>query len=355
MFRNRVIQILLSPFSLLYGIGVSIRNFLYSVKLLKAVKFSVPTISIGNITVGGTGKTPHIEYLIRLLQDYINVGTMSRGYGRKTSGFKMVQRTSTAREVGDEPLQFKLKFPHLPVSVAESRALGIPDLLGRNPQINTILLDDAFQHLSVTPHINILLTTYERPYFKDFLMPSGRLREWPSGAMRADAIILTKCPRDMTREEREKWIEEIDPTPSQSVFFSTMIYGNPYSFFNSQERISLESLDGVVLLTAIADSNKLEQRIRENVDTTLVMEFEDHHYFTSYEVTRAINNFKSLEADNKVLLTTEKDAMRLIPFRNELRKNNVPVFLLPIQVKFLFQEIHNFDDYIKSELLKIKV
>lgn len=355
MVNNWVVKIILFPFSLLYGLGVSIRNGLYSVKLLKAVKFSVPIISIGNITIGGTGKTPHVEYLIRLLQPYINVATMSRGYGRKTTGFRMVTRNSTVREVGDEPLQFKLKYPNIPVSVAENRALGIPQLLGQYPQVNAVILDDGFQHLSVKPHMNILLTTFKKPYYKDFLMPSGRLREWSSGAMRATAVIVTKCPSDITDEEREVITRELELKESQALFFSTLDYGLPYSFFNPQERVSLDTLEGAVVLSAIADSEYMEDYVTEHVEYSMIMSYADHHDFSSTDISRVIENYQSIKGSRKVVLTTEKDAVRLLPFRDVFIENKVPVFLLPIQVRFIFNDIHDFDNYIKEELLKIRV
>lgn len=355
MLRDWLIKILLFPFSLLYGFAISIRNFLYSQDVLKSVKFSVPIISIGNITVGGTGKTPHVEYLVRHLQPYINVSIMSRGYKRKTKGFRMATIKSTVKEVGDEPLQYKLKFPHIPIAVAESRALGIPDLLGRNPHIQTVILDDAFQHRSVEPHLNILLTTHKNPYFRDFLLPSGRLREWPAGATRADAIIVTKCPPSLSDSERREWIETLELEKYQSVFFSTMKYSPPYSYFNTGIRLDLNDLDGVVLISAIADSQYMEEHIDQYVDRIISMSFEDHHYFEPHEIGRLIKNFQEMKATKKAVITTEKDAVRLIPHREELHKHKIPVYLLPIQVEFLFKEIHNFDEYLKAELMKIRV
>lgn len=280
---------------------------------------------------------------------------MSRGYGRKSVGFKMVQQNSTVRDVGDEPLQYKLKHPQIPVSVAESRALGIPELLKNHPEINTIILDDGFQHLSVKPHLNILLTTYKDPYFKDFLLPSGRLREWSSAASRADAIIVTKCPPDMDASEIAQWEESLDLRPGQSLFFSTMTYGRPYSFFAPEVRVSLDTLDGVVLLSAIADSAYLEDYVTSFIDYSLVMSYTDHHNFDSTDISKVIENYNSMKMERKFVLTTEKDAMRLIKHRKVLYENKIPVFLLPLQVKFLFEDRYNFDDYIKEELLKVQV
>jgi tetraacyldisaccharide 4'-kinase len=191
---KKTLQLLLAPISFLYGLGVSIYQGFYLSGFFKTLKFSIPVISVGNLTVGGTGKSPHIEYLIRLLKDYIPVAVLSRGYRRKTSGHILLTQLHTALDVGDEPVQIKNKFPDVPFAVNSNRSIGIPKLLSQHPEIKTILLDDAFQHLEVTPGLNILLTEYSNPYFKDYLLPSGRLREWRYGARRADIIIVTKCP-----------------------------------------------------------------------------------------------------------------------------------------------------------------
>ena len=197
MIQYWISIILLSPFALVYGVAMSIRRFLYETKLMRSSQFDVPTISVGNLSTGGTGKTPHIEYLIRLLQPYINVSVLSRGYKRKTEGFRMVQVDNTVLEVGDEPLQFKLKYPSVPIAVSERRAYAIPQMLYRHPDIQTILLDDAFQHLAVAPYFNILLTEYNFPFNKDFLLPAGRLRDWRKTAAKANVIVVTKCKNDL--------------------------------------------------------------------------------------------------------------------------------------------------------------
>lgn len=354
MVRYWLLKILLAPISLLYGIGVSIRNFLYDSKAMKPVKFSVPIISVGNLSVGGSGKTPHVEYLLRYLKQYMPIATMSRGYRRKSKGFKMVEYNSHVEEAGDEPLQFKKKYPDVAVAVSESRALGIPSLLGNAPQTQCIILDDAFQHRAVQPYINILLTTHSNPYFRDFMMPSGRLREWPSAADRADIIMVSKCHEDMSHEDRKKWVELIEPKDHQRIFFTYYKYYNPYSLYKNSHSVSLDQVESVVLLSALASTEYLEEYVEARVENVINMPFNDHHYFTKFDIGQAIGHWKRLPGKSKMILTTEKDAMRLIPHIKELHKNQVPVYVLPINVSFLFNEEQVFQSLIKDKLLKFK-
>ena len=208
-FQETLAKILLFPFSLLYGFGVNMRNFFYQTKMLRSVSFDVPVISVGNLSVGGAGKTPHIEYLIELLRPYLHVATLSRGYKRKTEGFIAVLPEHSAIQVGDEPLQYKRKYQDVFVTVSENRAFGIPKLMMQKPDTQVILLDDAFQHRAVKPGLNILLTEYSNLYTRDFLLPMGRLREWSGAAKRADTIVVTKCPFSLTAEDKQQIIKEL--------------------------------------------------------------------------------------------------------------------------------------------------
>ncbi len=225
MLQSTLAKILLAPISLLYGLGISFRNYCYRRGLLKGISFSVPVISVGNLSVGGAGKTPHIELLIRNLRDHVHIATLSRGYRRKTKGFQLVKPTSNAEEVGDEPLQFARKFPDVLVAVAEERAFAIPQIVGARPATELILLDDAFQHRAVQPGLNILLTQYNLPFTRDYLLPSGRLREWRSAYARADVIIVTKCPPVLDAAAAQRLREEIDPLPHQTLYFTYYDYG----------------------------------------------------------------------------------------------------------------------------------
>ncbi len=351
MVDNIVLRILLAPFSLLYGLGVSFRSFLYRKGYLRSVAFSIPVISVGNLSVGGAGKTPHVEYLIRLLRDYINVATLSRGYGRKSRGFKWVHRQMNADEAGDEPLQYKRKFEGIWVAVGESRTLAIPEMLSGQPDLQVIILDDAFQHLAIRPGLNILLSEYSYPFTTDWLLPSGRLREWRSGYKRADLIIVSKCPVDLTMDEARKLKESIDPTPNQQIFFSYYQYSSPYSYYDP--RILLSSWEGleILLVTGIARTDYLASYLEQLPIRFHQLEFTDHHAFTESDMERILKAFRQLPSEKKILLTTEKDAMRLEKFRNFLAIEQVPTYILPVQVAFHFDQGPDFDATIQSFLL----
>ncbi len=355
MFQDPLIRLLLLPFSLLYGLGVSIRDFFYRRKLLISVKFNLPVISVGNLSVGGAGKTPHIEYLIRLLQPFLNVATLSRGYRRKTQGYQIVRPFNTADDVGDEPLMFARKFPDVFVTVNESRELGIPQIMQHAPQTQAILLDDAFQHRSVQPGLNILLTEYSRPFTRDYLLPSGRLREWRSAYRRADIIVVSKCPPDLTEKEKEAMVAEIKPFPFQDIFFSSYRYLPPYYIFNPNYRIDLQEDVSVLLVCAIAGTDYLMNHLESRAGTVRVKEFEDHHYFSSTDLEDIERLFNTMPGGKKIILTTEKDAMRMEMHRQWLLEKKLPVMVLPVEVYFHFEDGILFDKAVKEFLLEFKV
>ncbi len=340
---------------MLYGLGVSLRNFLYRHKLLSSVRFSVPVISVGNLSIGGAGKTPHIEYLIRLLRPYLTVATLSRGYRRTTRGYQVVLAEDHARNTGDEPLQFKRKFPDVFVTVCESRALGIPALLQDRPDTQTILLDDAFQHRSVQPGLNILLTEYDLPFTRDFLLPSGRLREWRSAYRRADLVIVSKCPADLTEAEAARLTTAIQPFAHQRVLFSAYRYEHPYYILNPRHRIPLLENMAVLLVCAIANTAYLQRYLQATTGMVRTIAYEDHHYFTEEDLHHIERNFLLLPASNRIILTTEKDAMRLELHREWLMSQRIPVMVLPVSVHFLFDGAEHFDTAVKSFLLNFKI
>jgi len=348
------LQILLSPFSLLYGIGIIIRDFLYQTGLLKGVKFSIPIISVGNLSVGGSGKTPHIEYLIRLLKDYLEVATLSRGYKRKTKGFLIATSHHDATHIGDEPLQYKRKFPEILVTVSESRTYAIPEIMNFSPNTQVVLLDDAFQHRAIVPGLNILLTEYAHPFTRDYLLPAGRLREWRSSYERADLIVVTKCPSDFQREEQVLFFREITPLPHQQLFFSYFEYSFPYYLFNLKYAIRLQPNLDVLLICAIARTDYLLQYLQNQVNSVVLLEFEDHHYFTKNDIASFKATFERMESPRKLIITTEKDAMRFDLHREFLIKHQLPIFVLPVEVKFHFEEGEKFNEIIKSYLLNFR-
>lgn len=351
MIRTYLIRLLLAPFAFLYGIGVFIFNGLYALKILDGLSFSVPVISIGNLTVGGAGKTPHTEYLLRLLRPYINVAILSRGYGRKTKGYRRVQRNANAEMVGDEPFMYKLKYPDVEVVVSESRAFAIPQMIANIQNIQTILLDDGFQHRAVKPDVNILLTTYDAPYTQDFLLPAGRLREWRRGARRADAIIVTKCPETLNEEDKKSMIDKVRRRKDQKIFFSKYHYHTPYLLTNPNDRIVLDDRMDVLLVSAIARTEYLVKHLEHKIDGLEIMSFKDHHYYTPYDIEQIAERFKRIQNEHKIILTTEKDATRFHLLVQEIKKHGLSIYLLPAEVKFIDGPYGSFDDYVKNRLL----
>jgi tetraacyldisaccharide 4'-kinase len=220
------------PLALLYGLAIWLRNKFFEWDILPEQEFDLPVIGVGNLMVGGTGKTPHVEYLLNLLKDDYKTATLSRGYGRKSLGYILADEESIAEEIGDEPMLYATKYKNTLVVVCEKRLYAIPNLIGDHPETDVIIMDDAFQHRSVKAGLNILLTTYEKPFYEDFLLPSGRLREWPSGYKRANIIIVTKCPDSITEQKEREIIQKINPLPGQKIFFSKMVYTKPVNVFS---------------------------------------------------------------------------------------------------------------------------
>lgn len=354
MNRNLLGRILLSPFTLLYSIGVGLRNIFYDSGLLKSTSFNIPVISVGNLSVGGAGKTPHVEYLITLLQEYLNVAVLSRGYKRKSKGFRWVNSNDQVTQTGDEPLQFKRKFPKTSVAVCESRNLGIPLMLQGKPDIQAMLLDDAFQHRSVVPGLNILLTTFDEPYTRDYLLPSGRLREFRSSASRADIVVVTKCPVTIDEKSMQKYRKELNLDRLQKLFFSIYEYADPYYMYNPSIRKKLTRDTKVVLLSAIANVEYLLDYLDVNADIVQLLKYEDHHYFKEEEILLLEKIIKEIDDPNTIIITTEKDAMRLDLHRQKIIESKLPIFALPIKVKVLSEKEDNFDESIKDFLLNFK-
>lgn len=355
LLQRLIARILLSPFSLLYGIGVWLRNVSYDTGLLKATKFSIPVINVGNLSVGGQGKSPHVEYLVELLKPYIDVATLSRGYMRKTKGFRLAKYEDTAETVGDEPIQYKRKYKDLVVAVSESRNTGIPMILQHHPNVQTILLDDAYQHRAVTPGLNILLTQYSLPFTRDHLLPVGRLREWKKAYRRADIIIITKCPDKITQHDKDAMETEIEPFDHQKIYFSKYEYHSPYHFINTNHRLDLDKAHNILLISAIANTDYLLDYLEPRVDSIQHLEYEDHHIFTEEDLRYQKKVYDNMEGENNFILTTEKDAMRLEPYRQKFYEWGVQIYILPIKVKFLFDEQEKFNESIKDFLLKFKV
>jgi len=308
----KLIRFLLFPFALLYDLVTTIRNYFYDKGFLKSVRFDIPVIAVGNLSVGGTGKTPQIEYLIRLLQGEYKVAVLSRGYKRKTRGFILLNESHTTEDVGDEPLQFFKKFSNtLNVSIAVdvNRVNGIQQLQ-KLVSPDVILLDDAFQHRKVKAGFYILLTKYDDLYTNDYLLPRGNLRESRRGAKRAHIIVVTKCPENLSEDAQQTIREKLKASHNQQVFFSSISYHNETG---GKSRLSLNELNEyeIVLITGIANPLPLVNFLNEKGCLVEHMNFPDHHHFTSQEIQQIQAKFEKLTADKKLILTTEKDYMRL--------------------------------------------
>ncbi|HVG13225.1 MAG TPA: tetraacyldisaccharide 4'-kinase [Flavisolibacter sp.] len=352
MFSNwflKSFRLLLLPFALIYGAIVWLRNWLYDRNVLRATSFGMPIICVGNLSLGGTGKSPMVEYLVRHLKNHFKVATLSRGYKRKTKGYALASANTTAIDIGDEPMQFHRKFPEVPVAVGEERLVAIPQLLHDHPATEAIILDDAFQHRAIKAGLNILLTEYSNLFTRDFFVPTGDLRDVRSSYRRAGIIVITKCPGDLDPLEKAAIIKEINPGPDQRVFFTTIIYGTPYHLISHGLKQVSEDTE-VLLVTGIANPKPLKELLEDKIHTYYMMHYGDHHIFSIDDWRDILKRFEAIQSQNKILLTTEKDAMRLLKFEIEL--TNLPFYVIPIEHKFLFGEGTMFDslvsDFIKN-------
>jgi tetraacyldisaccharide 4'-kinase len=333
-FTFQSFRVLLFPFSVLYAGVIRIRHFLYDKKWLTSVRFNLPIISVGNLTVGGTGKSPMIEYIVELLQHEYKVAIISRGYKRRTKGYVLADDETTALEIGDEPMQFKLHFPTVPVAVCERRIEAIPQLLQDCPDTSVVLLDDAFQHREIEPSFSILLTDFNNLFTRDLPLPTGDLRDLRFAYRRADLVIVTKCPSDITEKQAEEIQKEINPLPHQHVLFATLEYESLYAMSDTNHKRKLNPETGVLLVTGIANPKPLKQKLQQQESGYEYLSFPDHHIFTIDDLRSIRKRFEQLKEIDKLILTTEKDAVRLFKFKEEL--NNLPVFVLPVRHRFLF-------------------
>lgn len=346
MFSNfflKSFRILLLPFALLYWLGIAIRNWLYNKNIIESTSFGLPLICVGNLSVGGTGKSPMVEYLVSNLKTDYKVATLSRGYKRKTKGYALADEKTTALEIGDEPMQFHLKFPDVPVAVGEERILAIPQLLHDKPGIQAIILDDAFQHRAIKAGLNILLTDYNNLFTRDFYLPTGDLRDMKSSYKRAEIIIVTKCKKELNESEMQKLIKEINPLPGQHVFFTAIDYSRPYHIITKEEK-GLSGKVEILLVTGIANPKPLKKLLEEHSNTYQMLQYADHHIFTIDDLKDIKESFDKINAKEKVILTTEKDAVRLLKFCDEIR--DMPFYVVPVKHQFLFNQGAEFDQLI---------
>lgn len=344
-------RVLLLPFALLYGLVVIIRNKLFDKGYLKSADFHFPLICVGNLAVGGTGKSPMVEYIVRLLRQDFNVATLSRGYKRKTKGYVLAGERTTALEIGDEPMQFHIKFPGVAVAVGEERLDAVPQLLHDKPDLQAIILDDAFQHRAVTAGFNILLTECSNLFSNDVFLPTGDLRDAKGSYKRADVIVVTKCPPDLSTEMKRKIIRSIRPYPHQKIFFTCIDYGTPYHIRTKQERLITKE-DEVLLVCGIANPQPLKEYIFDNAETYYQQDYSDHHIFTIDDLKEIKKRYERIDAASKFIVTTEKDAMRFFKFDEEIA--GLPLYVLPIRHRFLFNEGRQFDEMLISFIRNFK-
>jgi tetraacyldisaccharide 4'-kinase len=337
-------RVLLLPVAVIYGFIIFIRNRLYDRKWLKSASFNFPLVCVGNLAVGGTGKSPMVEYLIELLKPHYKIGTLSRGYKRRTKGYALADQHTTALEIGDEPMQFHSKFPDIAVASCEERIVGIPHLLQDVPDLQAIILDDAFQHREVNAGFNILLTEWNNLYSQDFFLPTGDLRDEWASAKRAQVIIVTKCPYNLSPEMKQKIIRNLNPTATQRVFFTTIEYGVPYHIFNHGDEWHLTPRDEVLLVCGIANPRPLKEYLHEKAHTYYQQDYSDHHIFSIDDLNEIKEKFEEIDVKDKLILTTEKDAVRLIKFTEQL--SSLPMYVLPIRHYFLYEESEQFNELV---------
>jgi tetraacyldisaccharide 4'-kinase len=326
---------LLWPFSVVYGCITFVRNKLYESGIFTVFESSVPAISVGNLAVGGTGKTPFVELLISILQNNYNVAVLSRGYKRKTKGFVLATANSTSLEIGDEPYQMFRKFRNLVVAVSEKRKTGLLQLSSIMPNLDVVLLDDAFQHRAVKPGLNILLTSFSNLYVDDSVMPSGRLREFAFGSKRADIIVVTKCPKQLSESEISRITLKLKPTPHQQLYFSYIEYGSLLPVFSEAKNFVDITAKNVLLITGIVSNNSLIEELKRTAGQVYTLSFSDHHQFSVKDYAEIEQKFINLHNDDLLIVTTEKDAARMLcspSFPENLKKST---YYLPITFKIL--------------------
>ena len=331
----------LFPLAWIYGGVMAVRNWMFDNGLLSQTHFDLPIIAVGNLAVGGTGKTPHTEYILRWLTSQgRRCAMLSRGYGRKTKGFYEVQGRQP-QETGDEPWQVQRKFPEVRVCVCEKRVEGIRRMLSTGAVPEVVVLDDAFQHRYVQPGLSILLTDYSRPYYSDYVMPAGRLREFRKGARRAQVILVTKCPETLSDKEQKEMVHRIKPLPNQEVFFTRFVYGDLYPFSDTAEESAMLSNSTALLLCGIARPENLICYLQPQCKLLEVAEFTDHHNFTKEEIEQLAE--RAVHFDR--VITTEKDAARLSGYSLPQQLSE-RLWVQPIEVQFLNNEYKKFNKII---------
>jgi tetraacyldisaccharide 4'-kinase len=342
-FRKNI-SYALFPFTMWYGIGVRFRNLSYALGIKKQEAPHITTIGVGNLSTGGTGKTPHVEYLLRKLSDRYPTAMLSRGYKRKSKGFQADDGSHDADMLGDEPAMIARKFPQVQVVVCEKRVEGVKRLMEQEEKPQLIVLDDVFQHRAIKPSINILLTEYSHPYYDDHILPFGDLREFKKSRFRANIVIVTKCPAILNPVEKHNILHDLHLQNYQKVFFSYLKYGDLQTLDGRAASVDLRRMDNVLCVTGIAHPEPMVAELRRYTKVQH-LPFEDHHDFTSGDIVRIKETFAALSGSNNIIVTTEKDASRLRGLADGL-----PMHVLPIEVAFHKENDKDFDTLIESSV-----
>ena len=356
--KKQVKQILLSPFAIIYGIIIAIRNWLFDQDLLSSTSFNIPTISVGNLAVGGTGKTPHTEFILSVLQNDWKTAMLSRGYKRKTKGFQLATTESNSYTIGDEPFQIHNKFPTVTVAVDENRVHGVKKLIEIIPDLQLVVLDDAFQHRYIQTGLSILLTDFSNLYSRDLLLPAGSLREWRSGSKRANIIVITKCPEEMKPIDMRLYETELNPQDNQMLFFSSFIYEELKPVFPESkpenwtfQRIKETNAD-ILLVAGIVSPEQILEQLAKFTNNVKTLFFEDHHTFQSKDFNSINKKFNAFSSTDKIIIVTEKDAARLITNSNYPEILKPQTFTIPIRVEILHDQENLFIQKIKNYVVE---
>ncbi len=348
------LRVLLLPLSVVYGLILTIRHLMYDLGIRRSKRFDTPVICVGNLSFGGTGKTPHVEYLTKLLIPETKVAILSRGYKRKTKGFVIASAESDFTQIGDEPMQYMRKFPQSYVAVDANRRRGITSLENLDPKPGVVLLDDAFQHRKIRAGLNILLTDFHNLYPNDYLFPAGSLRDTVKAAKRADIIVVTKTPKVFSPFTRRRLREIIKPRPHQSLHFSYLKYGALTPVFNTNKIQIPRSLGKILLFSGIANPYPLQEHLYPKCNHLEIITFADHHDYSKKDIDTILKQYDEVLGKNKIMVTTEKDAMRLLNSPYLSRFENLPLFYLPIEVRFHESQGQDFDNQVLAYVRKVQ-
>jgi tetraacyldisaccharide 4'-kinase len=353
-------SIFLYPFSLIYGFITGLRNFLYNTEIIKSREFMIPVICVGNLSAGGTGKTPHTEYLVELLQKSFKVAVLSRGYRRKSSGFLIADSNSTVSDIGDEPLQISKKYPGIVIAVDRNRVHGVEEIMKAYPEISVIILDDGYQHRRIIPGLSILLSDFENLMINDHLLPYGNLREGKHNINRADIILITKSPENISPIQRRLLVRDVNKKPYQNLYFTSVCYRDPKPLFENDGKNEGTFLSdktsemGFVLVTGIANPGPLAEYLGKNSDEIIHLPFSDHHNFSMNDIGKINNAFNTLKSPLNYIITTEKDSVRLREFTNIAEPMRSAFYYIPIGIWFLNDDKDEFDNLIVDYVRKNK-